>query len=1304
MRCVLCLIILIYSVLCNATTCKKVLSIDEADSQRTYRIQKDANGYMWFVTYSGINRYDGKNLKQYELLVHGKSLNKSIEKSKLYIGHDKKLWLTTVSGYVFLFNQLYDRYELVKDFRAFQSGDFNSLCIDNQNNIWFSNQTGLFVYSTSKNTMHVLTNRFTHISALVAAAPGKFFLACKQGLFMVSMDNYALSQVSEEISNKQCVNVRELLYHSKSSKLFISDLDHGVCIYDSNKKQFTHSLQSPLTDVVSRLKVLNEREILIATDGMGLSRMNVWDYRMEPYSCAYSENGQLVHSNRVLDAFIDEQKRIWVADYLAGVTLISPANTACKWYTHRIGDEQSLGNNQVNAVLKDSDGDIWFATDDGVCYYQPQTGRWTQLPLLTSRSDFSNGLYTSLCEVTPGEIWVGNYARGIFVIDKHSGKIDPPKESQSGVQLIRKDSRGKVWSVRRDLLVRTDVEGRHEQIYRNLPYIHAIAEKDTGQMWIGSESGLFILHLKSGSLEAVKLPVKHAYIHALYQKPGGMLYIGTGENGLLIYDLQSKTASVSDVTDVESQTDHIHNILPDNEGNLFLSTDRRLACFNMAEKRLYHFSNDPLLEHKTQFMPASAAYMGDGKFMFGTSAGAVEFNKSHYSSGYSKCSRIFFDELKVLGHSVVPGKKNSPFEYAINNMSTLYLDYNQNLFSFKAFSINYDCLPSVAYTWRLNDGAWSEPSGNTTVNYSNLQPGRYLFSARALSTENGHPIAQRSLWIVVSPPLLKSKVALFIYGIIVLTLVLVGIRGLFIWEERNLSREKIRLFMDTALNICMPLALIKEPLEAMYTKSESEPFKKDFQIILQQLKGIDHFFSRLVNIERIAVADGRLKLIEIELNAHVGSLIEHFQSYAKKKNVRLVRRGDCELTSVWLDGEKMELAMKGVLSNIIDKTSAGGQVEIVACCSVHSWSIDIISTNGDDPKGGLNDPSSGNSYSADGLSWSLIRKLVGYHKGKLQYDHKPSGEISIKLTFPITIRQSSTFSNWFLKAKKVPRQLLSIGQVLGEDRVAEYHVTPSGLSEIDKKRYSILLIEERDDLRTYLQRVLADDYIITVLSEGENALEVVRQKSPDLVLSAAILAGVSGYELCVQLKADEMISHIPVILFVEPGNESDFLKKLYNAADLYLTIPFPISMLRAEIDTLIVNREIIKKKYIKLALEADGLDEEAELPVGDAEFIAKVRQTIEVCLSTPEFNVDILCAQMNMSRSGFYARMKSTVNQAPADYIRTVRMSKALRLLLAKKHTVVEVSELTGFSDTKYFREVFKKYYGASPLKYINSL
>lgn len=339
-------------------------------------------------------------------------------------------------------------------------------------------------------------------------------------------------------------------------------------------------------------------------------------------------------------------------------------------------------------------------------------------------------------------------------------------------------------------------------------------------------------------------------------------------------------------------------------------------------------------------------------------------------------------------------------------------------------------------------------------------------------------------------------------------------------------------------------------------------------------------------------------------------------------------------------------------------------------------------------------------------SWLLIRKLIQLHKGKVVFSSRERGKISIVLIFPIILKAFSKLPEMIpgtalfhtLSADKnqlKDKKYSSVKQVFASDSLA---TNPSN------GKHTILLVEENEELRLFLIQVLSEEHNVHAVSKAESACETIRKEQPSVILLAKTFTNITGEELCLQIKSDTKSAHIPIILLKDPMNMGN---AMYRVADCCLTLPLDISRLRAEVDNLIFNRGIIRKRYIKLALGAEdmlGPDIEKSLPGEEQNFISRVRKLIEENLSNTDFNVDVLSAEMNMSRSGFYTKIKAITNQAPADYIRTVKLNRALVLLISRKYTVTEVAELTGFSDPKYFREVFKKYYGESPKKFVDSL
>ena len=338
------------------------------------------------------------------------------------------------------------------------------------------------------------------------------------------------------------------------------------------------------------------------------------------------------------------------------------------------------------------------------------------------------------------------------------------------------------------------------------------------------------------------------------------------------------------------------------------------------------------------------------------------------------------------------------------------------------------------------------------------------------------------------------------------------------------------------------------------------------------------------------------------------------------------------------------------------------------------------------------------------MSWLFIRKLICLHKGKIKFAYKEEHKLVLILIFPIVIRQSERVSE-FSGILSVPEvstgnsELLSVTGVLPAVETSEQK-----RPDKKKERRSLVLVERNKDLCNYLVQILKKEYKIVSVCDAEAAFETVCEQCPDAVLASSVLTRISGEELAVRIKSDDRVAHIPVILLVKPGEDDRYIQR---NADLYVRMPFAISSLKTEIAALIANREMIRKRYIRLALggeASDPIDKEVESSEGDQEFIRQVRSLIEERMTDSGFKIGELSDCMNMSRSSFYNKIKEITGHAPADYVRNVRFNRALVLLMSRKYTVAEVADMTGFSDPKYFGIVFKKHYGGSPTKYINNL
>lgn len=183
------------------------------------------------------------------------------------------------------------------------------------------------------------------------------------------------------------MHVHELYLHRTANKLFIGTFEKGVYIYDLNIQKIVRP-EVELTDVnITRLSPLNTKELLVATEGAGVHKLNIDTYETEPYIIANYGSYNEMDGNIINDVYVDNEQRIWLSSYPTGITVRNNQYTNYNWIKHSIGNRQSLVNNQVNSIIEDSDGDLWFGTSNGISLYDSKQKQWRSF-----LSSFNHGL------------------------------------------------------------------------------------------------------------------------------------------------------------------------------------------------------------------------------------------------------------------------------------------------------------------------------------------------------------------------------------------------------------------------------------------------------------------------------------------------------------------------------------------------------------------------------------------------------------------------------------------------------------------------------------------------------------------------------------------------------------------------------------------------------------------------------------------------------------------------------------------------------------------------------------------------
>lgn len=1311
------LIFLLLSLTVSSQTYKYIGIEEGLSNQKIYKIQKDARGYMWFLTHVGIDQYNGKEIKHYKLREGNRELDPLLNINWTFLDKTGTLLVTGKQGRIFRYDSGHDRFVQIYNMYNYWNKDYHAFVrysyIDQEDNVWLCGKSAIHLFNIESGQKQQISNRLGNITCIEQINSEHFFIGTDKRIYLAKLENGNLKELSCGKLGMMDMHVHELYLHRTANKLFIGTFEKGVYIYDLNSQKIVRP-EVELTDVnITRISPLNTKELLVATEGAGVHKLNIDTYETDPYIIANYGSYNEMDGNIINDVYVDNEQRIWLSNYPTGITVRNNQYTNYNWIKHSIGNRQSLVNNQVNSIIEDSDGDLWFGTSNGISLYDSKQKQWRSF-----LSSFNHGLkdqnriFITLCEVSPGIIWAGGYASGIFQITKKNGNIEYLTPAQSFhlnvradkyIRDIKKDRYGCIWSGGYYNLKCFNLKTRQGRLYPGLGSVTAIEEKDSTSMWIGTSTNLFLLDRNSGKYHEIPLPGGATYIYTLHQEDNGLLYIGTSGSGLFTYDPVKESISAHYHTgNSPLVSNSIYVILPTKDGNILMSTENGISIFSPTNRQFRNWTRGQGLM-STCFNAGSGVLRANGNTVFGSTDGALEF-PPNIEMPKTGDSHMIFSDFRIFYQTVYPNDPNSPLTKDIDQIEKLNLKYMQNTFSIRVSSINYDYPSDILYTWQLEgfyDG-WTTPSDEGTIRFTNVAPGTYTLRVRSVSKEdNKHVLQERILKITVAHPVWLSFWAICIYVLTIILATYVIFRLHSMRREKKASDERTRFFINTAHDIRTPLTLIKAPLEEIQQKENlSEESQANMLTAMKNVDTLIRLTTNLINFSKANVYSSSLRISEHELNTYMEGIYHAFYSYAEAKQIKLDYKSNFEYQNVWFDKEKMDSITKNLISNAIKYTPAHGEVHIITRHDKDNWSLEITDT-------GIGIPAKeqkklfklhfrgSNAINAkitgSGIGLMLVWKLVRIHKGKISIESVENKGTRVKVIF---------FPQKQFRSQQVPTKTVQQENVVP--------VSPSAVSpHTYKDQYRqhvqnaqrILVVEDHDDLREYLSHTLSEAYQVETCTNGKEALKIIPEFKPDLVLSDIMMPEMRGDELCSAIKNNILTSHIPVILLTALNDEKNIVEGLETGADKYLIKPFNIGILKASIANILTNRALLRSKYAEMELHNDSISINYSNTL-DQQFLEAVKETITENLDNSGFNVESLCASQNMSRSSFYNKLKALTDQAPADYIRLIRLKRAAQLLSEGQYNISEISDMTGFNDVKYFREVFKKYYKISPSGY----
>ena len=251
----------------------------------------------------------------------------------------------------------------------------------------------------------------------------------------------------------------------------------------------------------------------------------------------------------------------------------------------------------------------------------------------------------------------------------------------------------------------------------------------------------------------------------------------------------------------------------------------------------------------------------------------------------------------------------------------------------------------------------------------------------------------------------------------------------------------------------------------------------------------------------------------------------------------------------------------------------------------------------------------------------------------------------------------------------------------------------------DGKKNVVLIAEDNDELRIYLKNFLSSNFKILTAKNGKQAIEIATEIIPDIVITDIMMPGTDGIELTKTLKSNQKTKHIPIIVLTALSENSYQRKSLSEGADAFFSKPIDTKSLLYQIDNVLNARKIMKEKYEQPSENMNSL-----LQGGKLSILERAEMIIEKNIQNPQFDIEFIAIELNLSKSTLHRKLKSNANQSISEFIRDIRLKNAIKLLKDKKYNMDEIGYFVGFNSTSYFMRSFKKKYGQTPKEYSRNL
>lgn len=1303
-------------------------------------IVQDRKGLLWFGTFSGLNRFDGYQFKNYlssspgENKLHNDDITalELDEKSNhLWIGTRKGLTLFKMDTHVFttFLPQKNDPNSLPEE-------EIRSVYVDKFKRVWVGTKTkGVYLFFLKENRFEKIPIKgFDYVKEIFEDKKGNIWVGSyeKGSVAKITLDNKgAIVKINDYTLFVPNSNVKNpyvnFIYEDAKSDIFVGT------------RQGLYKLDK-ITDKFVNLYIEN-KEI----------RANLGPYFL---SVAQAPDGKYWVGTLGGLLVCKQLEDIQKGDY--------------KWYYSVLSDDTSIVDNLVSALYFDASGVLWIGTEDGLDKYDPYENQFTlnkdisrhignQAPRIRGFSKTydgkvivatsHNGLFTSngkgfiplynndkdiasiysddgkifYCGLWNGNVMVYNY------VTNTSKEISLGFESSAvfafcriGAQTMMVGSFGEGAII---LDTKTlAVQGSKGKLLPGFQ-INAIEKDNKNTIWFATETGVVRYNSTSGKIETYRslskiengAPYDDNVSDVMLDKKGKVW--ASTRYGLCVYEpSKNKFKTITHLKELSGKW--ITDMLTDVNGDLWLNINNNSIAWLKADLKainIYHVNSGNRLD---VFSSGGFFNFNNSKIYLGGKNGIIYFSPNTMKRNNWSPMPII-TEFKIQNEEVFPGMEINgqvPLLHDLNYGRKVELDYKNRNFSlqFSAPSFTNEKLNKFQYMLEGFDKDWITTTSNSrNIQYTNLYSGNYVFKIRS-SNSNGQWSEISSYQIRILPPFWLTPTALLLFLVLLAAIFYfvrkeiknrIRLKQELLTEKVNrehdikLNNEKLRFFTNISHELRTPLTLILGPAKQLMEEGNSSDYQKSrYNLIHQNASRLLNLVNQVLDFRKAQAGELKLKVSKTNIVAYSKNIFDSFKELAYNKKITLNFVSEEENITGWIDTDKYDKILYNLLSNALKFTNKYGNVDLFIRLKDGAEGVLIVEVSDN----GIGIPiksqekifkrfyqvsNSQEHNTGSGIGLSLVKSLVQLHKGTIKVVSTPGKGSTFTVEIPM---DRSFYSN-----KE------AFDYVIKNDNL-DSHLPEKSAKKIIQNtelKQKVLVVEDNTELRKYLVDYLSDYYKVYEAENGAEGLKICQQIKPVLCVADVMMPVMDGLEFCKELKNDDFISHIPVVLLTALAENEDKVKGYDIGADGYLVKPFDPSLLKTVIENIIKSRLELKAKFSGEVESKVGLLTHSPI---DEEFMTKITNLINDNISELDLSTEFLCDKLGVSSSKLYRKIKELTDLAPNEFIRTIRLKKSAELLKSKKYNVSEVTNLVGFNDPLYFSRCFKKQFGFPPSKLIN--